>query len=154
VAYAADLYRWAENMIRIRYSSGEHEVSGSVSELAEVAAALRRLARAPGEVVIPCAASFDPRPYSGILPRFRLQKKEGKDRIAVVDGALVLSGSADGLDRLASFFDMPADVEPGFHVHHEAAYAPQFIAPDSLSLVIAVEGPNQPPQPMPQKRYG
>lgn len=141
-------------MIRIRHSHPEYEVAGSPGELRFVAECLKRLATAGEEEIVACDSAFDPRPYAAVLPRLRLLKKEGKDRVSASRDELALTGSSEGLARIASFFDMPEDAEDGYHVHHEFFPGNAFIAPDSLSLVITVERPrpNQAAQTTPALR--
>jgi hypothetical protein len=132
-------------MIRIRHSHPEYEVSGSPAELRFVAERLKRLATAGEEETIACDSAFDPKPYTAVLPKLRLLKKEGKDTVSASPDELTLSGSREGLARIGSFFDMPDDTEDGYHVHHEFFSGNVFVAPDSLPLVITVERtrPNQ-----------
>ena len=138
-------------MIRIRYSESEVEVAGPPAELRGVASRLTQLAKRGAEDVIACDVAFDPKPYTALLSRLRLSKKEGKDRVSISPGQLELSGSSEGLVRLASFFDMPADADHGFHVHHEFLSDDGFVAPDSRPLVVTVEReePNQALEPTP-----
>jgi hypothetical protein len=136
-------------MIRIRHYLGEYEVAGAPAELRGVADRLKRLATGGAEEVIACEAAFDPKPYADLLPRLRLSRKDAKDRVSASSDELVLSGSGEGLLRLASFFDMPDDAQDGFHVHHEFFPGTDFVAPDSVPLVITVERekPNKSPEP-------
>ena len=136
-------------MIRIRYSPGEYEIAGSPAELRIVADHLKRLAVDGVEETIACDDAFDPKPYAFLLPRLRLTRKEEKDRVFVSQDELVLSASGQGLLRLASFFDMPDDIEDGYHTHHEFFAGNAYIATDSLPLVVTVERirPNQALEP-------
>jgi hypothetical protein len=132
-------------MIRIRHSHPEYEVAGSPAELRFVAERLKRLATVGEEEIIVCDSTFDPKPYAAVLPRLRLLKKEGKDTVSASPDELALTGSSEGLARIASFFDMPDDAEDGYHAHHEFFPGNVFVAPDSLPLVITVgrTRPNQ-----------
>jgi hypothetical protein len=104
-------------MIRIRHLLGEYEVAGAPAELRTVADRLKQLATSSEvEEVLVCDAAFDPKPYANLLPRLRLSRRDAKDRVSASREELVLSGSREGLLRLASFFDMPDDAEDGFHV--------------------------------------
>lgn len=145
------LKRWARKMIRIRYSEREVEVAGSPAELRSVASRLARLANVGGEDVMACDAGFDPKPYTALLSRLQLSRKEGKDRVSISSDQLELSGSSEALIRFASFFDMSDDAVDGFHVHHEFLSNDGFVAPDSWPLIVTIERqkPNQPSEPTP-----
>ena len=138
-------------MIRIRYSPGEYEVAGSPADLRSVAERLKSLALVGTEEVLVCDDSFDPVPYSALLPRLKLIKKEGRDRVSASEEELTISGSSQGLHRFASFFEMPDDADDGWHEHHEFFPGNDFVATDSLRLVISVERtrPNQRPEGTP-----
>ena len=136
-------------MIRIRYSPGEYEIAGSPVELRGVARRLKELARGGVDEVIVCDDAFDPKPYSSLVPLLRLTKKEEKDRVSMSENKLTFTGSNEGLLRFASFFDMPDDAEDGFHTHHEYFPGNEYVASDSLPVVISVERnpPNKAPEP-------
>ena len=125
-------------MLRVVHSSTECEVAGSSAELKAIADTLRSMARIGGEQIVACDAQFDPQPWPNRLRALVLTRKEDKDCVTVAGGVLIITGSSNGLDRFASFFDMPADSPDGYHVHHEACYTPDLIASDSFPLIVTV----------------
>jgi hypothetical protein len=134
-------------MIRIRYFPGECEVSGTPADLRSVAIRLQRIAITGERRVILADTDFDPTPYSDKLSRLVILRNEKKDKISIEDGSLVLTGSARGLLRLASFFDFPDEAQHGAHVHHEACYSPEFTHAASHPLVVSVEREVAPARP-------
>ena len=71
------------------------------------------------------AMTGSPQPYDAWLPRLVLEITAGPTRATVLgDSALHISGDAECLGALASFFEVPATARPGFlGRQHEAAQA-------------------------------
>jgi hypothetical protein len=133
----------AVEMIRIRITGAECEVAGSPSDLRCVAKALVRVSRTGLEEKIAIITDFDPRPYHEALALLRVIRADGPRRVSRESGSLVVSASSDGLTRLASLFDMPDELQDGYHCHRDGN-SDSRIASDSVSLVVTVEHENRP----------
>jgi hypothetical protein len=125
-------------MLRVVHSTFECEVAASPSELAGIAAALRSVAETGDSKVVICDTRCDRGSWPTILSAVRLERSEALDRVAILDGILVLSGTHEGLERLASFFEFPDHSPDGVHVHHEATYSSRFTNPNSFPLIVCV----------------
>jgi hypothetical protein len=62
----------------------------------------------------------------------------GPTRVSILpDNALLVAGSAENLNRLASFLEFSAERTPGDHRHYEYFDGNTWISSDSLPLTIS-----------------
>jgi hypothetical protein len=129
------------NEMKISYSKpDEIDVSGPAQELALTSQKISNLLRSRSRVLeIEAEINFDPSPYSEILRRMTIIRAEGPTRITVVDDeSLKVDGSDENLKRFASFFDFDLDAGVGDHSHYEYYEGNEYIASDSVPIVISV----------------
>ena len=107
-------------------------ISGTRTELLEI----KRLLQLGCEATIYTSVDGSPAPYECWLDGLHIQPKIARDSISIVGRHLVFSGTKEGLGWLASFFDIPEEYGEGYHVHHEYFGGDQYVAEDSLPLVI------------------
>lgn len=128
-------------MIRIRQSEASAlDIEGTLSELQELRRAILGLAEAgDGSLTIPGNTVGSPEPYDAWLRKVVVAVGVGPTRVAVHDDVnLHIVGNPDCLRSLASFFDVPADAEEGWHTHHEYYDGNQWVANDSEPLTVSL----------------
>ena len=123
--------------VLIRASFIEHDISGTPAELRAVAAALESL-KAGESRYFPAIAGADPAPYQTALEGLEVIASGGSIRASRVGHRLRVTGSPDALAGFASFFHVEDGTPSGHHCHHEWWEGNEFIADDSLPLVISV----------------
>jgi hypothetical protein len=124
-------------MILISASSNELELSGSPTELKEIAKALSGLKH--GQVCRFEADNVeDPSPYTHTLTALEAYISEGLMRVSVDDSILYLTGSPEMVVKFSSWFDFDEDSQLGDHNHHEWFEGNKFISPESRPLVISI----------------
>lgn len=124
-------------MIRIRHADGEAEISGTVPALRAIAEQLKAIT--DGEVKSFTAdTTGSPAPYDRYLSALEVRAGDGTVRVNHEGDALVVTGSPDRLDALASWFWFSEHARRGHHSHYEHSTNPD-VAEDALPLVIAVE---------------
>jgi len=90
-------------------------------------------------LVVEGETDFDPEPYDTRLKRMIIAKAEGPVKVSLFNaGQLLAEGSGDNLSKLASFFDFPLNSQRGHHAHYEYYEGNEWIAADSVPLVICV----------------
>ena len=124
-------------MIQIRATDTEADLEGSPEDLQHIREAmLRLLASSEARLSVEACATGDPSPYARLLSELHIERTTGPMRVAIAnESMLVLSGSDESLNRFASWFDFPA-VTSQAHKHHEYFAGNQYIAADSVPLVI------------------
>jgi hypothetical protein len=131
-------------MIQIRYSSpNQLEISGNIDGLQTVQQALLNLARSRSSGITEIFADplSDPAPYDHALLKLTIQVGQGPTTIAVPENdSVLIMGSPDNLERLASFFDFSSNESTGAHAHYEYHEGNPYIAPDAIPLVISLQG--------------
>ncbi len=117
--------------MQIRYTPPEElELLASEHELHRIARALR----AGAVQRVPADRTGSPAPYLANLHSVAITPTNGPAEVAVVGTIVSITGSAENLDRLASFFQSAA--ESG-HAHFEWFAGNEFVAQTTTPLVIA-----------------
>jgi hypothetical protein len=131
-------------MIQIRYSSpNQLEISGNINDLQMIQQALLNLAqlRSSGINEIFADPVSDPSPYNHALSKLGIQVGYGPTTIAVLENnSVLIMGSPDNLERLASFFDFSSNESAGMHSHYEYYEGNPYIAADAIPLVVSLQG--------------
>lgn len=127
-------------MIVIRWTApSELDVSGSPSELRAVKTRILDFAAgAEAHTLIHADSDADPAPYSKSLEILRVAKGVGPTRISVDGTVMNVTGSQKHLEVFAKNFDFSDDSPSRNHVHYEFYAGNQWIAPDSVPLVVSV----------------
>lgn len=128
-------------MIEIRYSAPDSlDVSGTASKLQTLRQRILELPKlSQSQIAFDADRSIDPAPYQAVLSKLVVTLSDGPTKISVADGhAVHITGSQPCLEALASFFDLGGDPSDGAHAHYEYYEGNNFIAPDSVPLVINV----------------
>lgn len=82
----------------------------------------------------------DPAPYTQTLGKLRLRLGDGPTNLRLATGTtLEIEGSAENLERLASFFDFNPAAADGLHQHYEYYEGNDYIAPEALPLVVHLQ---------------
>ena len=129
-------------MIEIRYSPpNELDISGTADELQTVRREILNLIESNLEQISFAAdLSVAPSPYESALVKLVVVKGECPTKISLTDEKEIqVEGTADCLEGFASFFDFKPDVGKGAHSHFEYYDGNEWVAPDSIPLVISVK---------------
>jgi hypothetical protein len=129
-------------MIEIRYSApNEVDISGTVDELQFVRREILNLTQSDAsQIIIDADSDIDPAPYKSVLSKLIILKTDCSTKVSLKDEKEIqVEGSPDCLAGLASFFDFNLDDGKGAHSHYEYYEGNQWIAPDSMPLVISVK---------------
>ena len=129
-------------MLRLRYSADSGvELEGSREELRAIVDGIQGLIRTgSGPLTFTGAMTGSPQPYDAWLPRLVLEITAGPTRATVLgDSALHISGDAECLGALASFFEVPATARPGWHTHHEHYAGNRWVDAESEPLIISLD---------------
>ena len=129
-------------MLEIRYSAPyELDISGTVDELRMVRRQiLDLLASDVDRVSFEADPAIESSPYDSSLSRLVVVKGQCPTRISLKNGEEVyVEGSPYCLEALASFFEFKPDAEKGAHSHYEYYEGNEWVAPDSVPLVIGVK---------------
>jgi hypothetical protein len=137
-AWAAPLKRRSVSRHRdmqIRYSAPDSlEISASEHELHRIARDLT----SGRDAEHPSSPDVAPEPYDAALSSLRISPATGPAQVAVSDGTVIVTGSPDTLQAMASFF--VAAAESG-HAHFEWFVGNSFVAETSIPLVISLGEP-------------
>jgi len=129
-------------MLCIRYSPGDGcEISGSLTELSEVAEAILYLSSSVsflGDITQP------PAPYLLMLSSLVVRVGSGPVCATVQGGVLCVTAAPEFLEAFSSFFQFDDTTPAGYHTHHEYFPGNTQIAEESVPLVITVHS-----QPVP-----
>ena len=131
-------------MLRAYYSdrqpAAEIEISGTAEDLNAAREEILKFIRSHAQsLTFALDTAFDPSPYNSLLPMMVLSKGEGPTRVSVEGKqTLLVLGSPENLSRFASWFDYEVDAERGAHGHYEHYEGNEFIASDSVPLVIGI----------------
>jgi hypothetical protein len=121
----------------IREADGQLDICGSPAELNAIADAIERLA-AGADLPIDADAAADPSPYNRCLVALEVRTTDGPVRVALSDDRVVVTGSVPMMRTFASCFRFDASAARGTHNHHEWFDGNEYIAQDSVPLVISV----------------
>lgn len=133
-------------MIKIVYSRNKNGIvtecliTGSVKELREVKTAIMTLRKSENtEVVIEADKNFSPDEQA--LGRIIIKKNDSPLTRASFENSheLWITGNNNSLFSVASFFSFKKSTPSGHHTHHEYWEGNEYIASDSVPLVIMVE---------------
>jgi hypothetical protein len=121
----------------IREADGQLDISASPGELNGIADRIEQLS-AGDELSFGADAASDPKPYTRCLVALDVRGTDGPVRVALVDDRVVATGSASMMQKFASFFRFEATASRGTHNHHEWFDGNEYIARDSVPLVVSV----------------
>jgi hypothetical protein len=126
-------------MICVRFTTSEGcDISGTLSDLLEVATIIRRLAKCGGSRTVEADSQANPGAYETLLNSLALRITSGPVCATVSGGALEISAGATFMEGFASFFQFEAETPNGHHHHHEYWDGNEYVAPGSTPLVIRV----------------
>lgn len=128
-------------MIEIRYSAPyDLDISGTVDELQMVRREVLGLIESDAaRISLAADSAIEPSPYKCAIPKLVIAKGQGPTNISLTNEKEIrVEGSPDCLDVFAAFFDFKPDAENGEHRHYERYKGNEWIAPDSIPLVISV----------------
>jgi hypothetical protein len=127
-------------MIEIRWNekTSEIDLGGTPEDLQYIRQSILRLIRT-GEVQISISANldFEPAPYSSRLSFLIIRKSVGFTKVIIATDHLEVKGNPDNLATFAEWFDFEDSVS-NYHCHFDYYEGNEWIAPDSLPLVISV----------------
>lgn len=129
-------------MLEIRYSNlNEVDISGKVNDLQEVRQIIINLAEGDHcTVALFADPAIEPAPYDSVIQKMLLMKGDGPTKISLLNEKTVrIEGLPENLKRLASFFDFDWGAAAGQHLHYEYYEGNEWIAADSIPLVISVQ---------------
>ena len=129
-------------MIEIRYSAPyDLDISGTVDELQMVRREVLDLIKSDAaRISFAANSAVDPAPYESALSKLVIEKSESPTKVSLTnENEIHVEGSLYCLEALASFFDFKPDAEKGAHSHYEYYAGNEWIAPDSIPLVIGVK---------------
>jgi hypothetical protein len=127
-------------MLDARYSPPANvRIEGRASDFDEVRAQLHDLLASAGhETRIATISEGDPAPYQTRLLSIRFTRATGPTRVSISLGQeLVVAGSDQNLGLFSSWLDFERATPPT-HQHYEYYPGNQWVAPDSLPLVISL----------------
>jgi hypothetical protein len=129
-------------MLEIRYSAPHDlEISGTVDELQMVRRGILDLVESDAaRIVFVADAAIEPSPYNSALSKLVVMRGQCPTKISLKDeGEVHVEGSPYCLEAFASFFEFKPDTAKGAHSHYEYYEGNEWVAPDSIPLVIGVK---------------
>ena len=116
----------------------ELEISGTISELAEIHKSLNSATENYSEVFT-FDTSGSPEPYKFLDSTLRVSfsPKSACATFNVNDG-VIITGNVESLKALASFFYFESDSKSGEHCHWDNACDPEYTAQETLPIVVSV----------------
>ena len=126
--------------MRIRWEPKGVDVSGTLSELANVASEIDGVASsAKAFVEVVGETDGSPAPYDRLLACMRVTSGNGPVRISEhPQGVLHVTGGSQELAALESYFLFGPDATRGAHNHYEYFPGNEYVTADSLPLVVSV----------------
>jgi hypothetical protein len=125
-------------MITICVSEGEADISGTASELREIALTLKALVGSGEHFATVPAQICDPSPYEKSLPALAFARHPGPVSISAGTSGLKVSGPDRFLEGFASWFEFPDNSPNGQHNHFDPMPDDPDHSADCLSLVVSV----------------
>ena len=128
-------------MLEIRYSAPyESDISGAVDELRAVRREILGFVKSGGaRISFEADSSIDPTPYESALSKLVIEKGQGQTLVSLKsDKEVRVAGYSNCLEAFASFFDFEPDAGRGAHSHRQYYEGDEWIAADSIPLVIGV----------------
>lgn len=129
-------------MLEIRYSAPDDlSISASVDELLSVRLSILKFVKSDiGQISIIADTVIDPAPYQQALAKLVIVQRNCPIRVSLQnEKEILVEGSLDCLGAFASFFEFRPDAEQDSHTHFEYYKGNDWIAPDSIPLVIGVK---------------
>lgn len=129
-------------MIEIRYSTpSDLEISGVPEELQFVRREILALLKSEvSQIVFEADSNVESAPYSSVLSKLVIAKGHCPTRVSLKnEKEIYVEGSPNYLEAFASFFDFKTNAGKGKHSHYEYYEGNDWIAPDSIPLVINVK---------------
>lgn len=127
-------------MIEIRWSEkiNEIELRGTLQDLQNVRQSILDLLQTDEvQINISANVNVEPAPYSSRLSFITIRKGIGSTKVTVATEHLEVAGNPDCLAKFAEWFDFEGS-ESNCHCHFDYYEGNEWIAPDSLPLVISV----------------
>ncbi|WP_046005560.1 hypothetical protein [Pseudoalteromonas rubra] len=116
----------------------ELEISGTVSELAEIKRTLEKAE--DGQVYVftfdcsGCSMSYD-----SLEPELKVQVCSGPACATFrEEGGVTIRGGLKSIEVFASFFDFDLDSASGEHYHWDEACGSEYVATNSIPMVVSV----------------
>lgn len=129
-------------MLEIRYSAPYSlDFSGTVDELQMVRReVLDLIASDSTRISFQANDAIEPAPYNSALSKLVIVKGQCPTRVSLEQETEIhVEGLPYCLEAFASFFDFKTDYVKGAHSHYEYYEGNEWIAPDSIPLVISVK---------------
>lgn len=127
-------------MIEIRWNEKTNEINlgGTLQNLRYVRQSILHLIETDEiQVNISANVNFDPAPYSSLLSFLTIRKGVGSIRVTIATDCLEIEGDIAKLAVFAEWVNFE-DSAFNYHCHLDYYEGNEWIAPDSLSLVISV----------------
>ncbi len=128
------------DMIEIRCSNqNEIDISGNPTELMELKQKILTMLNSTDDsVLIEAASNYDPAPYDSVIQRIIVARGNCPTKVSLVTGEeILIEGSPENLEGFLSRID--AAVESNSHAHYEYWEGNEWIASDSIPLVVGVK---------------
>ena len=129
-------------MIEIRYSAPHYlDISGTVDELQLVRREIFDFIQSGvSDISFDADSGIDPTPYASSLSKLVIRKGQHQTKVSLMNGAEIhVEGSPNCLEAFASFFDFALSARKGEHLHYEYYEGNEWVASDSMPLVISVK---------------
>ena len=133
-------------MTKLRYTPPHDlEIEGAQQDLAEIEARIRALAQVDKGVIEILGDSIgSPAPYQTWLESLVIMAGTGALVASVArDRRLNITGSAANLEIMASYFAFRPDTPDGHHTHLEYHPGDEWIAQESVPIVVCVRVPSR-----------
>ena|SRR5688572_4699436 len=125
-------------MLAVCTDDQEAEISGTADELRNIRVAIVGLLSSSELSASIPAAPRDPTPYSRALYELTIQRASGPTLVTTTQASLIVSGSDDSLARFSTWFNFPADAQPGHHAHFEPMSGDPYHSPESIPLAVTI----------------
>ena len=91
------------------------------------------------EISLEANTDIKPEPFNRVLKRLIIYKCSGPTLVKEINGALVVSGSLENLERFLSFFEFDKESKTGEHSHFDYFEGDIYVHQDSKSMVVTLE---------------
>ena len=130
-------------MLRIRYSSGELDIEGSIEDYVILHSQLNKLICEPDipSIELVCDTEFDPSPYEKKCQKVQIQLGSGLNKFIVSGLTLKIEGSSVALKNFSDNFpDGRAKHSRtiAYHHHYDVYSFPEYISNDSPEVVLSL----------------
>jgi hypothetical protein len=119
----------------------ELELSGTPAELRALGGEIASFAESQeSSRAIALTVLADTTPYNRSPATLNVTRTEGPTRVSLLPDGVQVAGSAGNLQLLAKWFAIFEDDTPeGYHVHYDGLAGNEYVAEDSIELIIIVE---------------